>query len=617
MYETVVGKEEDEKWMKHVDNIVKRELGFSPSNASEQMSQPQQAEYEVIVFHEDETKGEPTRKEREEIVKETEEILAYHRDRIEEAKAQSLRDAEDDPEDDEKEDDSLSYRYYTVTAEDTLFSLAMREGISPSIIQTLNSFSGDMIYPGQLLRLPSQDRETEVQDIPVVDDEQKEEARRELIKRQCESAGEIFKTEVAYCTPQGEISGTLTITQTMVMFDPDIQDKTNQEKVQSTGMIRFQFLVDVADITDVMMLVLPPTAEEMEENVKMDILIQLDLINVGNKKMNKEFEKKLRVLQKERLSIATIHIKLIDKGPDAKLHSEVERRKRAVTLVEKIAKASKDNARVLQVKKSATYVPFFSVVEENVKGSTKEETRANYEGFLAIKRRDSYSERNSRSLSNALSRNQFNEKNEEKKEEHEEKTSSTMYANEEEMDVAPEMSCESEVASSRQIMQIVKFLPALYKTKSWGLAYSRTKHGTSLQLLYRSARIAEKNILLIRDGARRVFGAFCPEAWHIEGGYYGSGEAFLFKFEENDDNIKVFHWTGMNNFIMYADSDGFGIGADPGYGLFVDKELLQGQSVACETFANEILASSSSFDIAKLEIWALVDCLVEDGNPIF
>eukprot|EP01017_Pseudomicrothorax_dubius_P046749 TRINITY_DN8281_c0_g1_i2.p1 TRINITY_DN8281_c0_g1~~TRINITY_DN8281_c0_g1_i2.p1 ORF type:complete len:188 (-),score=28.62 TRINITY_DN8281_c0_g1_i2:4-567(-) len=181
-----------------------------------------------------------------------------------------------------------------------------------------------------------------------------------------------------------------------------------------------------------------------------------------------------------------------------------------------------------------------------------------------------------------------------------------MYSNAFDFACTPELSCPSEVATEHQISQIAKFLPTIYKTKAWQLAYSRSRSGTSLSLLYRNLRDTREAVLIIKDSERHVFGAFCPEPLAARMEYFGSGETFLYSFGSGE-TVDTFHWTTKNPFFIYADADGFGFGADPGFGLFIDKELLKGHSAQCQTFDNPVLAASRDFDIAKLEIWALVD----------
>ena len=42
--------------------------------------------------------------------------------------------------------------------------------------------------------------------------------------------------------------------------------------------------------------------------------------------------------------------------------------------------------------------------------------------------------------------------------------------------------------------------------------------------------------------------------------FYGTGESFLFRFDESG-KLKVFTWTGINNYVVKGNSDSFSIGS--------------------------------------------------------
>lgn len=54
-------------------------------------------------------------------------------------------------------------------------------------------------------------------------------------------------------------------------------------------------------------------------------------------------------------------------------------------------------------------------------------------------------------------------------------------------------------------------------------------------------RNRDNTVILIEDYNKKVFGAYCTEEWRIRSGFYGTGESFVFKFD--DDDIKVFGFT--------------------------------------------------------------------------
>lgn len=53
--------------------------------------------------------------------------------------------------------------------------------------------------------------------------------------------------------------------------------------------------------------------------------------------------------------------------------------------------------------------------------------------------------------------------------------------------------------------------------------------------------------------------------------FFGTGESFLFKVKGKD--VTVYNSSFRNDLYCFADEDGFGMGSDNHYGLFIDKSL--------------------------------------------
>uniref|UniRef100_U3KDS1 TLDc domain-containing protein n=1 Tax=Ficedula albicollis TaxID=59894 RepID=U3KDS1_FICAL len=141
-------------------------------------------------------------------------------------------------------------------------------------------------------------------------------------------------------------------------------------------------------------------------------------------------------------------------------------------------------------------------------------------------------------------------------------------------------------------------------SQPWHLLYSTARDGFSLRTLYRSgARPDSPALLLIRDTEAQAFGAFSASAIRSSSGFYGTGETFLFSF---CPELKVFRWTGRNDFFVKGDVNLLMVGGGSGrFGLWLDGDLHRGGSQPCETFDNETLSQREEFCIQDLEMWGL------------
>jgi len=157
--------------------------------------------------------------------------------------------------------------------------------------------------------------------------------------------------------------------------------------------------------------------------------------------------------------------------------------------------------------------------------------------------------------------------------------------------------------------------PALARLpRSWSLLYSLDQHGISLKTLYSRCEDHLSGMLLVmKDSDDAVFGAWMGEGIHpSKGSYFGSGESFLWQLKSNN-GLKVFKWTGKNDYFALCESDYISFGGGEGrYGLYLDDTLSDGSSANCPTFDNEPLCSpgprqggSVRFECVGLEVWGV------------
>ena len=144
-----------------------------------------------------------------------------------------------------------------------------------------------------------------------------------------------------------------------------------------------------------------------------------------------------------------------------------------------------------------------------------------------------------------------------------------------------------------------------------------------------------------------VFGCFTGKSWRNQFGYFGSGDAFLWRLKKSrwgthqpyssarvDSELEVYPCTGYDNMVQLFTTETIAVGGGPwddgdspyeprlnGIGLIIDRDLLCGESKSCATFANPPLCKNAedgvSFEIINLEVWTLTPCMTtESANEL-
>ncbi|XP_028294779.1 oxidation resistance protein 1 isoform X2 [Gouania willdenowi] len=160
----------------------------------------------------------------------------------------------------------------------------------------------------------------------------------------------------------------------------------------------------------------------------------------------------------------------------------------------------------------------------------------------------------------------------------------------------------SQILEASHVRELCKELPARTIGLTWQLAYSVSRHGSSLKSLYRHLSSTESPILIIiKDAHDEMFGAFLSHPLRPSETFYGTGETFLFMLHPR---FKSFKWTGENSFFIKGDLDCFAIGGGSGhFGLWVDENLYLGRSSPCYTFNNCCLSETDDFRVMEMEVW--------------
>jgi hypothetical protein len=155
--------------------------------------------------------------------------------------------------------------------------------------------------------------------------------------------------------------------------------------------------------------------------------------------------------------------------------------------------------------------------------------------------------------------------------------------------------------------QLCEALPPAARLRCWSLAFSTDLDGCSLLTFFCRLDGHPQSVLLVRDSAGALFGAYLSEAWRSGPRYFGTGESFLFSARrpaELESRLVPFRWTRANAHFAHADAHGITFGSSD-CGLALDASLEAGSSRVSRTYGNPPLAGALDFVCVKLEVWSL------------
>ncbi len=168
---------------------------------------------------------------------------------------------------------------------------------------------------------------------------------------------------------------------------------------------------------------------------------------------------------------------------------------------------------------------------------------------------------------------------------------------------------ESALLTEVHIEALIDAMPDRFRQHKWELQYSTTRDGISLHTLYRKTAKTAPTVTVVKDRQGHVFGVFAPDPWKVHHKFYGTGETFVFKLAPE---LAVWHWNQAehsdekrNNFFLFSTDDCIAVGGGGHFALWLDEDLLYGNSTVCSTFNNKCLAGSEVFQVLSIEVWRL------------
>ncbi|CAD8164469.1 unnamed protein product [Paramecium pentaurelia] len=433
---------------------------------------------------------------------------------------------------------------YIVQEDDTLFGLELKFNINQNRILKINDISQECFVPGMKIK------------IPIVQQEQNQGFFQESetndfqlnqssfygrnLMDEIMSRGQTKKFNVYYVTNYGCIEGVLTVNSDVILFDPSFVDR-NKELVQKCHKQSILNFQACLMTDDVISVDLNELPMRIAKSSSKCFKDYLVMVHVS---ANVSCKKLLEVLP-----ILTFRIQNDDDQKEFKIQS--------IDLCETLADVVKTKSeRMLDEQKKKeqdlTIIPFYDIQDSTLTEKFIERTNQLWGG----------------------------------------------------QDFIPQMVSESQILDNDEMIQIIAYVPSIFKTSNWKLIFSNVIHGSSYLTLLNNCENHSPLILAIKDFNECKFGAYLNESPQLTyGKFFGNGETFLWTFKQND--FKTYNWTEANNYFIFCESDGLAVGCGEKFGLYVNHSLMNGNTNTCETYKNEILSISNDFSIQILEIWGL------------
>jgi hypothetical protein len=154
----------------------------------------------------------------------------------------------------------------------------------------------------------------------------------------------------------------------------------------------------------------------------------------------------------------------------------------------------------------------------------------------------------------------------------------------------------------------IEALPITVADRSWKRIYSLERDGDSFETFLNKVAGERETILALKTTRGHLFGGYADHAWERRKEYYGSGQACLFRM--NNDKAKVYKWSGVNRLVQHVDGDKsriiMGAGTSGGFGLCVEDNFRRGSTAQSETYENEPLCPDHLFEVESFEVYGFI-----------
>lgn len=152
----------------------------------------------------------------------------------------------------------------------------------------------------------------------------------------------------------------------------------------------------------------------------------------------------------------------------------------------------------------------------------------------------------------------------------------------------PKLNRPSTIVTDLEWLKIWGWVPSRHRISNLEVVFASTDHGHRLTALFEAASDSEPLLLVVETTDGNVFGAYLSKSLKNRTcrKFFGTGETFIFNLRPQ---IVVYPWQeSSNNYhFIFADQNFLAVGCSGGkFGIWIDRDLNQVVSCACETFNN-------------------------------
>jgi LysM repeat protein len=161
---------------------------------------------------------------------------------------------------------------------------------------------------------------------------------------------------------------------------------------------------------------------------------------------------------------------------------------------------------------------------------------------------------------------------------------------------------QSQIFQAYNVDQLRAAMPIRFRRSNWWQLYQLSVHGCSYQTVYENTRRSEPLILFILTDSQDRIGAYLPAGLKQSRDYYGGGETFVFKLTPA---FHQFCWcrSSTNRSFTFSTDEEMGVGGGGSAAIWLGKNLYEGYSDACATFASPRLTAHNHFRVIDVEVW--------------